>query len=432
MQRSQRGLDNPALDLAVEIANRLALPVVTYLAPVPWYPHANLRHYHFLNEGIADIRRSIEARGIGFVLRRWPKHSLERFLTEVKPALLVGDENPMREPQHWREVVAARCNVPFYTVDSDVVVPSKLFGKEQYAAFHMRKRLYEHLDRYLVPQSNATAIHRWAPPINLENLPDTDITEGWDIDRSVSPVSSFRGGTGEALKLLDEFIERKLLRYAEKRNHADEDGTSRLSPYLHFGHISPITIALAVKKASVPLKQKDSFLDELLVWREVAINFVTYNKNYDSLDGADRWARESLKEHERDEREHVYSLEQFEQSETHDPLWNAANNQMVTIGWMHNYMRMYWAKKILEWSTSPKTAFEIAVTLNDKYFLCGRDPNGYAGIAWAIAGKRDRPWFKKPVIGLVRSMSAAAAKKKFDVDAYVRRYTAAQPGLPMG
>lgn len=432
MQRSQRGLDNPALDLAVKIANRLGLPAVVYFAPVPWYPRANWRHYAFLNEGISDIRRDLEQRRIGFVLRRWPNHSLDKFIAEVEPAALVSDENPMREPEHWRQAVATRAKIPFYTVDSDVVVPSKLFAKEQYAAFHMRKRLYAHLDEFLVPQENTVAKHRWTAPAGIENLPDdTDITKDWEIDRSVKPVDSFRGGTQQALRLLDEFVSHKLANYAEMRNHADKDGTSRLSPYLHFGHLSPITVALAVKQAKAPAKEKESFLDELLVWREVAINLVTYNKDYDSLAGADRWARESLREHARDERSFRYSRAQFERSETHDLLWNAANNQMVNTGWMHNYMRMYWAKKLLEWSASPRQAYETAVALNDKYFLCGRDPNGYAGIAWAIAGKRDRPWYQKPVTGLIRTMSESGARKKFDVDAYIRRYAGNQEELPL-
>ena len=427
MQRSHRGVDNPALTLAVEIANRLKLPCVVYLAPIPFYPRANARHYACLQQGIPDIRRDVEARNVGFVLRRYPDHSLERFLQEVKPAVLVGDENPMREPSHWREVVASRVQVPFYTVDSDVVVPTRLFGKEYYAAHQFRKKQATYLEEFLVPDENPVAKYRWKPPSGLQQLadptPETDITAGWDIDRSVAASEHFVGGTSEAMRLLKEFSECKLLNYASDRNQAHKDGTSRLSPYLHFGHISPITVAMAVQEAYAPQAQKDSFVNELLVWREVSINYVAYNRHYDSLEGADRWAKETLREHADDARPHVYTLKQFEESRTHDALWNAANNQMVRSGWMHNYLRMYWAKKILEWSANPKKAYEIAVELNDKYFLCGRDPNGYQGIAWAIAGKRDRPWFNRPVNGLVRPMSADGAKKKFDVDAYIAQWS---------
>ncbi len=423
MQRAHRGLDNPALDVAVAIANRLGLPAVVYLAPIPWYPRANARHYAFLQQGIPDVRARVEARDIGFVLRRYPDHSLDRFLQEVDPAMLIGDENPMREPQHWRAVVTRRSPVPFWTVDADVIVPSRLFAKEQYAAFQMKKKLYAQLDTYLVDQPNLRAAHQWSDPKGLENISAvTDITAGWNIDRSVAPVDTFRGGTEEALRLLQEFIANKLPRYAERRNQAHLDGTSRLSPYLHFGHISPLTVALAVQKAHAPAAQKEAFFNELILWRELAINFVTYNQHYESLESADRWARESLSEHARDQREHRYALAKLEAAETHDELWNAAQLQMVNTGWMHNYMRMYWAKKILEWTPSARKAYEICVLLNDKYLLDGRDPNGYAGIAWAIAAKRDRPWFEKPVNGRIRTMTASGAARKFDTQAYIAEY----------
>jgi deoxyribodipyrimidine photo-lyase len=256
---------------------------------------------------------------------------------------------------------------------------------------------------------------------------DTDVTVGWNIDRSVTPSTAFRGGTRQALRLLEELASRKLRRYSIDRNHPELDGTSRLSPYLHFGHIGPITIALAVKNADAAQKEKDAFLNELITWRELAINFVKYNAYYDSIKNADEWARASLKEHARDEHEHSYTEEQLERADTHDMLWNAAHTQMLRDGWMHNYMRMYWAKKILEWTKSPTEAYNIAVRLNDRYELDGRDPNGYSGIAWAIAGKHDRAWFERPVFGKVRYMSAAAAAKKFDAKRYIQQMLESAP-----
>lgn len=420
MQRAQRGSDNHALDLAVHAANALRLPVVVYLAPVPFYPHANLRHYAFLQKGIADIARACEQRGVGFVLRRFPDHSLAKLLAEARPAVLVGDENPLRETEHWREVVAARCPVPFFTVDADVIVPSKLFIKKQFSAHILRTRMERQLPDFLHPYENPAAQYPWQKPRGLQSLPlDCDITEGWEIDRSVPPVSTFTSGSVAALAMMRDFIAGKLGDYSKQRNHPDVDGTSRMSPYLHYGHISPLTIALAVRASQAPQQQKDAYLDELITWRELAVNFVKYQKDYDSVASADDWAARSLAEHASDEREHRYTEPQLEAGETHDALWNAAHRQMVEQGWMHNYMRMYWAKKILEWTPSAAVAFNLAVKLNDKYELDGRDPNGYAGIAWAITGKHDRAWFDRPVFGKVRYMSGTAAARKFDVKSYI-------------
>ena len=420
MQRSQRGVDNPALDVAVEAANALAKPVVVFFAPVPFYPNANLRHYEFLAEGIPDIAATLEQRGVGFVLRRYPEHSLLKFCDEVRPALVVGDENPMRQPSHWREVAASKLRVPFWTVDSDVIVPSRLIEKEQYAAHIIRKKLHAQVDRYLVRPKNPRPNIAWKKPRGLQSLlPDFDILQGWELDRSVSPVRTFRGGTAEGMRLLRQFVKKKLSRYAAQRNHPEIDGTSQLSPYLHFGHISPITVALAVEDAKAQRSAKDDYLDELITWRELAINFAHFNKLYDSMESAPDWAHRTLAAHVKDARSAAYTRAQLESAATHDELWNAAQLQMLHAGWMHNYMRMYWAKKILEWSPSPQVAYQTAVYLNDKYFLDGRDPNGYAGIAWAIAGKFDRPWFERPVYGTIRYMSGDAARKKFDAERYI-------------
>ncbi len=423
MQRAQRAIDNAALDLAVDLANALRLPCVVFFAPVPGYPHANLRHYRFLQQGIADTARRCEKRNVGFVLRRYPDHSLLKFCDEVRSALVVGDENPLRETTAWREKAAKKLRVPLYTVDADVIVPTKLLGKEQYAARIIRPRLAAHFEQYLVAPENPKAKIAWDCPRNLKALPaDFDITEDWpELDQSVAPVDSFRGGTSEALRLLREFTSRKLLHYPERHSKADEDGTSRLSPYLHFGHIGPHTVALAVKNSDAPQTAKDDYLDQLITWRELSIAFVTFNEFYDTIECAEPWAHKTLAAHARDRRPVLYTRKQLEQAETHDPLWNAAQKQMLFVGWMHNYLRMYWAKKILEWSSSPAQAYNTAVYLNDKYFLDGRDPNGYAGIAWSMVGKFDRPWFERPIFGLIRYMAASGAEKKFDVERYIEQ-----------
>lgn len=422
MQRAQRGSDNPALDIAIEVANALGKPIVVFLAPVPFYPHANLRHYRFLAEGIPDIAESLKERNVGFVLRRFPEHSLIKFCSEVKATLVIGDENPMREPEAWRRRAAEKLTVPLWTVDADVIVPSKLLQKEQYAAHTARPRLRAHLGQFLVPPNNANARVAWKRPNGLLSLePYFDITEGWPLAKSAGPVSSFRGGAQEGLRLLKDFIKHGLRSYSTTRNRPELSGTSRLSPYLHFGQIGPVTVALAAEKADVPQVDKEAFLNQVTTWRELAVNLVRFNPNYDNFNCGEPWAHRSLAKHAHDDRPVLYSKSQLEEAQTHDPLWNAAQLQMVTGGWMHNYMRMYWGKKILEWSPSAEQAFEIAVDLNDRYQLDGRDPNGYAGIAWAIVGKFDRPWFERPIFGQIRYMSGASTGKKFNSKSYIQQ-----------
>jgi deoxyribodipyrimidine photo-lyase len=424
MQRAQRSLDNPALEVAVQAANLLDKPCVVFFAPVPFYPHANLRHYRFLNQGIPAIAEGLRKRGIGFVLRRYPDHHLLKFCQQVQPALVVGDENPMREPEHWREVAAEQLRVPFWTVDADVIVPTKLLTKEQYGAHTARPVIRRLLPEFLQPVGNTRAKIEWVPPQRLKSLaPDLDITEGWQLDRAVAPVEGTVGGTDQALKHLKRFIKNEMAKYPVDRNKPERDGTSRLSAYLHFGHIGPHTVALAVEKADAPKAAKEAFLEQLIVRRELAINFVRFNPDYDNFESGTPWAHKSLAEHASDPRK-IYSERQLEDAQTHDPLWNASQMQMVKTGFMHNYMRMYWAKKILEWSKTPARAFQMAVYLNDKYELDGRDPNGYAGIAWAIVGKHDRPWFERPIFGKIRYMSFNSTSKKFDSESYIRQMEA--------
>jgi deoxyribodipyrimidine photo-lyase len=427
MQRAQRGIDNHAVDLAVQVANLLGLPVVVYFAGISNFPHANLRHYAFLSQGLPDIEADLAARNISFVMRCAPHESHEQLLADVQAAFLIGDENPMREPERWRKYLAAKIKIPFWTVDTDVVVPSKLIEKAQYGAYTIRPRLYRLLPEYLHPYENLHAKHAWRRPRGFHaDSVHGDITQGWkEIDRSVAPVESWTGGTHAALKRLNHFTGQLLEHYDTQRNHPETEGTSCMSPYLHYGHIGPITVALAVDaaaKANPMLRPaRDSYFNELIVWRELAINFVRYTPNYDSPDCAEKWAKETIAEHARDEREHIYTLQQLENAETFDDLWNAGQTQMVRYGWMHNHVRMYWAKKILEWTPDVARAVKYAIYLNDKYFLDGRDPNGYAGVAWAILGKFDRAWGTRPVFGKIRYMSGRSTRKKFDSKRYIRQ-----------
>ena len=427
MQRAQRGVDNHAIDVAAQVANLLGLPLVVYFAGISNFPHANLRHYVFLNQGLPDIEADLAARNISFVMRRAPHESHERLLEDVHAAFLIGDENPMREPERWRRELASRIKIPFWTVDTDVVVPSKLLEKAQYGAYTIRPRLYRLLPEYLHPFENLHVEDAWKRPRGFyADSIHEDMTRDWkDLDRSVAPVGGWKGGTHAGVKRLKLFTEQLLERYDEQRNHPETDGTSGMSPYLHFGHVGPITIALAVDaavKANPRLKAaRDSYFNELIVWRELAVNFVRFTPKYDSPECADAWAQATIAAHARDERQPLYTLDQLESGRTYDDLWNAGQAQMVRYGWMHNYVRMYWAKKILEWTPDVATAMKYAIHLNDKYFLDGRDPNGYAGIAWAILGKFDRAWGERAVFGKIRYMSGASTGRKFNSKKYIEQ-----------
>ena len=430
MQRSQRGRDNHALDLAVSLANALKLPVVAYFAAISNFPHANLRHYAFLQQGLPDIAEDLAARNIGFIMRPAPHCDHAEFFSDVEAAMVIGDENPMREPERWRRHLADTLTIPFWTVDSDVIVPSKLLEKAQFSAGVARPRLYRALPEFLQPYENPLATVPFKPSKNLRRDDiHADITAGWpDFDRTCKPVEAWHGGHHAAVKRLHHFTTNLLNTYDKDRNHPELDGTSALSPYLHFGHIGPVTIALAVDAAAKNdshLKTgRDGYFNELIAWRELSVNFVRYQPDYDNPACADNWARVTIAEHDQDPREVLYKLPQLEAGLTHDDLWNAAQIQMVRHGWMHNYLRMYWAKKIVEWTPNVRIAMRVAIYLNDRYFIDGRDPNGYAGIAWAVLGKFDRAWFDRPIFGKRRYMSGASTGKKFNSKLYISQMNA--------
>lgn len=426
MQRAHRAEDNAALDLAIRAANELRLPVVAFLGPVPFYPNANLRHYAFLAQGVPDIAATLEKRGVGFVFRPFPEHSLAALCEELRPALVIGDENPLREPERWRVVAATRVRVPLWTVDTEPIVPSVLLLKEQFAARTIRPRIHRLLPEWLVEPAVPRVKFAWKTPRGLVSRdPAGRWLDAFPIDRSVAPIADARGGSVAAHGALKRFVKQALRGYAANRNQPDLDGTSRLSPWLHFGHLSPLRVALEVRDADAPKEDREAFLEEHIVRRELSINFVRFNPRYDSLDGCERWARATLEKHRRDVRSPRYDEALLEAAETHDPLWNAAQAQMKTRGWMHGYLRMYWAKKILHWAKDPETAFAIAVRQNDRWLLDGRDPNGYTGIAWAVGGKHDRAWGpERPVFGTVRYMSYESTRRKFRADAYIQRVAA--------
>jgi len=420
MQASQRAEWNHALEYAIDRANGLKTPIVAAFGLTADFPEANARHYRFMLEGLRQVEKDLARRGIRLVVRdQGPVECIARLAKDA--CLVVVDEGHLRVQRQWRAEVAETIACPLIEVETNVIVPVETAAeKENFSAGTFRPRIRRQLDAYLVPLQHRK-VHDPSLGLPFEGLDLSDIDQviaRLKVDGSVGPAAGFTGGTEQAKRRLAEFIRRKLDGYDTRRNDPNLDATSNLSPYLHFGQISPLYIALKVGETSG--SGKDAFLEELIVRRELSFNFVYYNHQYDNYECLPPWARRTLEFHRRDRRESVYSLEEFETARTHDPYWNAAQKEMVRVGKMHSYMRMYWGKKILEWSKSPEDGFRIALHLNNKYELDGRDPNGFAGVAWCF-GKHDRAWAERPVFGKVRYMNAAGLKRKFDADAYVQR-----------
>ncbi|MFO7556651.1 MAG: deoxyribodipyrimidine photo-lyase [Desulfobacterales bacterium] len=427
MQQSQRAEYNHALEYAALKANHLGLRVVVAFGLTDDYPEANLRHYTFMLEGLAETETLLEKRGIRMVIRKGSPPDVALELGQ-NAAMIVCDRGYLMHQRLWRDRVARKALCTVVQVESDVIVPLETVSlKAEYAARTIRPKMQKHLDDYLVELKPVKLQHA-SIDISLDGLDlnrQADILALLNIDRSVPNVSHFfKGGTSQAKKIFGKFIRSRLKNYEKNHSQPQTDDISQMSMYLHFGQISPLYLALEINKADRRLDSAGSaFLEELIVRRELAVNFVYYNRNYDTFACLPEWARETLTAHQKDPRPYTYSRQQLEDAETHDLYWNAAMNEMKYTGFMHNYMRMYWGKKILEWSASPELAFCNALAINNKYFLDGRDPNSYAGIAW-IFGMHDRAWPQRPVYGKVRCMLASGLERKCDIRAYVEKVNA--------
>ena len=424
MQQSQRAEHNPALDLAIREANHLNLPVVVAFGLTEDYPDANRRHYRFMLEGLQDVEAGLRRKGICLVVRFGSPPRVAIDLGR-RAAAIVCDRGYTKHQRKWRRTLAAEAGCRVLQVEGDVVVPVAVVSqKAEYAARTIRPRIQKHLDDYLVLPRAARPRYS-ALDLKLDGLDLGDVDEvlaRLKIDRAVPSVSAFfKGGTGEAKKRLRRFIRRSLAHYDHHRNQPQTDDISHMSPYLHFGQISPVYLALQVRDAREGQGiDRAAYLEELIVRRELAVNFVYYTPDYDRYNCLPDWARKTLAEHAADRRDHCYTRDELEGARTHDAYWNAAMREMKHTGFMHNYMRMYWGKKILEWSADPAEAFDTTLAINNKYFLDGRDPNSYAGVAW-VFGKHDRAWFERPVFGKVRYMAASGLERKCDIKAYVRK-----------
>ncbi|MGD9106339.1 MAG: deoxyribodipyrimidine photo-lyase [Desulfobacterales bacterium] len=432
MQQSQRTEVNHALEYSVLQANHLDLGVVVAFGLMEDYPGANLRHYTFMLEGLAETNAMLEKRGIHMVVRRGlpPDVTLE---LGQNAAMIVCDRGYLKHQRLWRDRVARRASCRVVQVESDVVVPLETVSlKAEYAARTIRPKIQKHLDDYLI-ELKPVKVNHSTVNISLDGLEweqPADILAMLNIDRTVPDVTRiYKGGTSRAKKIFSNFIRSRLENYEKNHNQPQTDDTSHMSMYLHFGQISPLYLALKINKASLhPDSAKAAFLEELIVRRELASNFVYYNRDYDNFDCIPEWAKQTLNDHRKDQRPYTYTRRQLEDAKTHDPYWNAAMREMKYTGFMHNYMRMYWGKKILEWSSSPELAFRNTLDINNKYFLDGRDPNSYAGVAW-IFGMHDRAWPQRPIYGKVRCMKASGLERKCDIHGYVTKVESYVPKL---
>lgn len=418
---------NHALRFAISEANERRLPLVVYEGLKYYYPWASDRIHTFILEGVREKRRAFEKLGIRYLFylqkdENSPKDTVARIAENA--ALIVTDDFPCFIIPKHNEAIARKAKIPVYAVDSNGVIPLSRFEKEEYGAYTIRPKIKKILNEYLKPFEEEKI--KIKSPDLIIDCPETEVTEkniaglvaACAIDHSVKPSPIYRGGRENGRARLEKFLGEILPDYDKARNKPEKDGSSRLSAYLHFGFLSPLEIALAVKDAAAPPKSKDAFLEELIVRRELSYNFTRFNPDYDSLRALPAWAHKTMREHIDDERAQVYSLEQLEAGETHDALWNAAQREMIETGEIHNYVRMLWGKNVIGWTRSYEEAFAILEHLNNKYCLDGRNPNSYAGILWCF-GKHDRPWMERPVFGMMRYMTSASTGKKFDSRQYI-------------
>ena len=428
MQAAQRERFNPALEYAVRRANAHGVPVLATVGVDAGYPEANARHFAFMLEGLAEVERALAARGIGFTIGLGVPHEVALGLAD-EAVEVVCDRGYLRHQRRWRRMLADNAGRRVTEIEGEVVVPvAEASDKREFAARTLRPKLNALRDRFVGGLSRTRPAQPMASrAVPASELAPTQVDAALDrlgADRRVAPVRHFRGGTSYASRQVTRFLRTALAGYADDRNDPATPRVSLLSPYLHFGQISPVEIAARVASArGCRAADREAFLEELVVRRELAVNYVWFEPDYDRYEALPEWARKTLAEHAGDTRPARYTTAELEAADTDDRYWNAAMREMTATGYMHNHLRMYWGKKILEWSATPSAAFATVLALNNRYFLDGRDPNSYANVGW-LFGLHDRPWQERPVFGKVRSMTAAGLERKFDMDRYTARVAA--------
>ncbi len=383
-----------------------------------------IKPFNFYIEGLFELKNNFEKLNVPVYLNYGnSKDSIPAFLSKINASALVTDFFPLKYYQFLVKNIIEKIKIPFYEIDSHNIVPCRIASpKLEFAAYTIRPKIKNLLPLYLIN----------FPNVKYHSLNDQSIFDVCksDFDRIIqvgfynisNSTNILKSGETSAKLVLNNFIKSKITNYANDRNNPNLNGISGLSPYIHFGQISAQRIALEISKLNTSLESKDSYLEELIIRRELGDNFCFNNSNYDSFEGFHQWAKKTLNEHSLDKREYIYTIDRLEHAQTHDPAWNAAQNEMVSTGKMHGYMRMYWAKKMLEWTNLPEESLEIGIYLNDKYSLDGYDPNGYVGLAWSIGGVHDRAWNERAVFGKIRYMNYAGLQRKFDVKSYETKW----------
>jgi deoxyribodipyrimidine photo-lyase len=418
MERDQRIDDNWAMLYAQQEAliREKPLLVLFFIPPNSLGNHSpqNVFQAHGLNENIQKCKNN----NIGyFVYDGVAEKLLPQICDQLDCHLLVTDFSPLHAKQNALGTIVKNISMPLVEVDTHNIIPAwQISSKKEYAAYTIRPKIHRLLDDYLTE----------FPKISKHPIPTGEIKLGslQEITHSLgsllkSETGQFKPGHAQAILQMQNFIAHGLNTYEQDRNNPNLNGQSELSCYLHFGQLAPQRLAYEVFHADCDRTGKESFLEELVVRRELADNFCLYEKNYHSFAGFHPWAQKSLNEHRDDKREYTYTLRQLEHGETHEELWNSCQRNLVTTNKLHGFLRMYWAKKILEWTASPEKALEYAIYLNDTYSIDGTDPNGYAGVAWSIGGVHDRAWPERPVYGKIRYMNERGCRRKFDVDGYI-------------
>ncbi len=427
-QMNRRVRVNQALERAIHVANELALPVLFYEGLTCDYPYASDRLHTFILQGVPDTQKQCAERGIGylFYLRRRktdPNDILYRLAADA--AVVITDDYPSFIAAAHNSRVPAKIGVAFEVVDASCIVPMNRHEKRNYGAYTIRPRIKKMLPEYLHPLTELKVKQPW----NLELPKDlhTSVTPAnipalaaaCEINHSIPPSITYTGGHAEAERHLHSFLSDNLRNYARERNEPTKHATSNLSPYLHFGCISSLEVALSARDyAAHNSLIADEFLEELIVRRELAFNFARFTDRQDSLAVLPDWCRETMRQHAADKRDRLYTAQEMEAAETYDPLWNATQKELLLRGKIHGYYRMYWGKKMIEWSKTYEEALDLMIRLHDLYALDGRDPNTYTNILWCF-GLHDRPWGSRPVFGSLRYMSYEGMKRKTNVNGYI-------------
>jgi len=465
MQINRRLSYNYALDYAVAWANKLGLPLLIYEALGVQNRWGSDRFYHFMMEGVMETAAECKARGVAYFPYLEPEAGASKGLIDAlasDAALVISDEYPVYIIKSLNRYLRAKSPVPFITVDSNGIIPLGVTEKAPYSAYTFRRVMQRHfVEAYSLPPKEdplAELVNRADPladwdgharwPRGERFFGDPDgFVASLPIDHSVGKLA-LKGTRAAGLEVMRTFIDRKLMAYGTDRSHPDLETASGLSPWLHFGKVSEYEVVKAALErqpkgwsidAMRPVAGQregffggeasiESFMDEVITWREVGFHYCHHTPNYDKFESLPDWAIATLEEHAKDMRPIVYTYEQLENSQTHDPVWNAAQRQLREEGIIQNYLRMLWGKKILEWSPDPRTALDWMIELNNKWAIDGRDPNSYSGIFWCL-GRFDRPWApQRPIFGQIRYMSTDSTVKKLKLKQYLKRY-GSQPTL---